>query len=120
MELRNRVRFRLSAAAVFAWQGASGQRLLGEGLTRDISVTGTFIFTKTTPPVGAIVDLKIFLSYPVGKGSRSVQIKTRVEVIRVDHEVNCEGFGAISRDFTLLFDRNGRKVFGISSIDNIP
>jgi PilZ domain len=118
MELRSRVRHRLSADAVFTWEGPQRNKLFGEGLTRDISVAGAFIFTRTTPPLGAFVDLEILLSSPVENKGRSVQIKTHAKVIRVDHETNCEGFAATSSDFTLLFDRDTRDAFGISNIGN--
>jgi PilZ domain len=118
MELRNRVRYRLSADAVFAWEGPHSNQLLGEGVTRDISVAGAFIFTRTCPPVGARVDLEIFLSPAPGSGRRTVQIKTEARVIRVEHDGPAEGFAAVSQDFTLLFDRNTRREFGVSGTDD--
>jgi len=118
MELRNRVRYRLFADAVFAWEGPQGNRFFGEGITRDISVSGAFIFTRTFPPVGAILELEIFLSPPSGGSGRTVEIKTAATVIRVEHQANCEGFAATSKDFTLLFDRNTEDAFGISGVDD--
>jgi PilZ domain len=114
MELRNRVRYRLSADAVFAWEGPS-QRLLGEGITRDISVAGAFIYTRTCPPVGTTLALDIFLSPAAGSQGRTVRIKTEARVIRVEHSPGAEGFAAVSQDFTLLFDTNKRNVFSVSS-----
>jgi hypothetical protein len=102
MEQRNRVRYRLSAAAVFVWDGPHDGRLHGEGLTRDISVAGAFVFTRTCPPVGAILELEIFLA---------------PRVIRVEHSDGAEGFAAVSKDLTLLFDRKTRNAFGVSSAD---
>jgi hypothetical protein len=112
MELRNRVRYRLSADAVFTWDGPS-QRLQGEGITRDISVAGAFIFTRTCPPVGATVELEVFLSSTPTK-VKMVQIKTIAKVIRVEHSEKVEGFAAVSQDFQLLFGK-----FSISSVDLI-
>jgi hypothetical protein len=110
MELRNRVRYRLSADAVFAWEGAQRGRLLGEGITRDISLAGAFVFTLTSPPVGTTVQLDVFLSSRApGAIGRRVRIKTEATVIRVDHSAASEGFAAVSQDFTLLFDGNGRR-----------
>jgi PilZ domain len=116
IELRNRVRYRLSADAVFAWEGPQQNRLLGEGITRDISVAGAFIFTRTCPPVGATVELEVFLSSTHTKG-RTVQIKTVARVIRVEHSATAEGFAASSRDFTLLFDSKGRNKLYISNAE---
>jgi hypothetical protein len=117
MELRNRVRYRLSADAVFAWDGPTQNRLQGEGVTRDISVAGAFILTRTCPPVGATVDLEVFLSSTPTK-DRRVQIKTVAKVIRVEHSPTVEGFAAVSRDFTLLFDSKDRKRFSVSTVDH--
>jgi hypothetical protein len=111
------VRYRLSADAVFAWEGPQRGRLLGEGVTRDISLAGAFIFTRTCPPVGARLDLDIFLSPAPGSAGRTVRIKTEAKVIRVEHSGAAEGFAAVSHDFTLLFDSNTRNGFSISSID---
>jgi hypothetical protein len=115
MELRNRVRYRLSADAVFAWEGGSHGRFLGEGVTRDISLTGAFIFTLTCPPVGATVQLDVFLSPILGNSRKTVRIKTEATVLRVDHTTASEGFAAASQDFTLLFDSNRRNAFCVSS-----
>ena len=118
VELRNKVRYRLSANAVFAWEGPHDGRLLGEGVTRDISLAGAFIFTRTCPPVGATLELQIFLSTAPGSGVRAVQIETEARVIRVEHSAGAEGFAAVSQDFTLLFDRKTRTAFGVSGIDS--
>jgi len=115
VECRNRVRYRLSAAAVFAWEGPQHGRLLGEGVTRDISLTGAFVFTRTCPPVGATLELDVFLSPTPGNGGRTVRIKTEARVIRVEHSSSAEGFAAVSQDFTLLFDVNKKNAFCVSS-----
>jgi hypothetical protein len=115
VELRNKVRYRLSANAVFAWEGPHHGRLLGEGVTRDISLAGAFIFTRTCPPVGATLDLDILLSPAPGSGGRTVRIKTEARVIRVEHSTVAEGFAVVSQDFTLLFDSNTRNAFSVSS-----
>jgi len=115
VELRKRIRYRLSADAVFAWEGAQRGRLVGEGVTRDISLTGAFVFTRTCPPVGATLELDIHLSSASGSGGRTVRIKTEATVIRVEHSAAAEGFAAVSQDFTLLFNSNTRSAFSISS-----
>lgn len=118
MELRSRVRYRLSAAAVFFWEGPQRNRLSAEGVTRDISVAGTFIYTRTCPPVGATLELEVFLSTASGSGIKTVQIKTEARVIRVEHSAAGEGFAAVSKDFTLLFDGKTKNAFGVSSADD--
>ena len=116
VELRNRIRYRLSADAAFEWEGRDQNRILAEGVTRDISLDGAFIFTRTCPPVGARLDLDIFLSTAPGTGGSAVQIKTEARVIRVEHSDVCEGFAAVSQDFTLLFDED-TTTFSASGMD---
>jgi hypothetical protein len=118
IELRNRVRHRLSAHAVFTWEGPFNKRLLAEGITRDISVAGAFIFTRSCPPVGAALELEIFLSATLGNRGKTVLIKTEARVIRVEHFATTEGFAAVSSDFTLLFDYKTKNAFGVSCIDS--
>lgn len=119
MELRNRVRYRLSADAVFAWEGAQQAKFLGEGFTRDISLTGAFIFTLTCPPVGATVQLDVFLHTATGSARKTVRIKTEATVIRIEHSAATEGFAAVSRDFTLLFEGGKRSGFCVSNVEKV-
>ena len=85
-------------------------------MTRDISLAGVFVFTRTCPPVGAALELDIFLSPAPESGRRTVRIKTQATVTRVEHSVAAEGFAATSQDFMLLFDGNPRDVFSVSSV----
>jgi hypothetical protein len=117
IELRNRVRYRLSADAVFAWEGAQQTRLLGGGVTRDISVAGAFVFTSTCPPVGATIELDVFLSPAIGSAKKGVRIKTEATVIRVEHSAVAEGFAVVSQDLTLLFDSGQGNAVSVSSTD---
>jgi PilZ domain len=74
---------------VFRWAD-SGIDKQGEGRTHDISEVGTFVLSRTCPPVGTQVRFKIFL--PVLPG---FEPKTRVEavgkVLRVEHSGGREG-----------------------------
>jgi PilZ domain-containing protein len=101
MELRKRVRYRLAANAVFAWESAQSSRLLGQGVTRDISLAGVFIFTSTSPPVGTAVQLEIFLP-PLLRGTQGARIKTEATVIRIEHSGGAEGFAVVGHGFSLF------------------
>jgi PilZ domain-containing protein len=114
MEHRNKIRYRLTADAVFAWEGPQHNRLQGKGITRDISLAGAFVFTPTSPPVGAMVELEIFLAPASGVGKK-VRIKTEATVVRVEHSAAPEGFAAISQDFKLQFGTNERDRFSVST-----
>src|SRR5438045_5068496 len=94
MEVRKRVRHRLAASAVFTWQGAQQSWLSGEGVTRDISFDGAFIFSLTCPPVGSAIQLDVLL-LPLQSGERSLRMKTEATVIRAEHANGIEGFAVV-------------------------
>ncbi len=101
MELRRKLRFRVRAPAVFSWEGARGDRFQGEGLTRDISLCGAFLFSPTCPPVGEPIQLDIFLSLPDGSVS-PVQVRAQACVVRVEHclpESGQSGYAVSTADF---------------------
>lgn len=100
MELRKGIRYRLTAAAVFAWEGPQ-RLLLAEGVTRDISLTGAFILTLNSPPVGTAIHLDVML-LPLQGGARSVSMKTEATVIRVEHANGGEGFAVAIQDIALV------------------
>ncbi len=101
-ELRRRVRHRLAAEAVFTWRSAEGGWLHGEGVTRDLSVGGAFLFSLTSPPVGATIHLDVLL-FPLEGGTRSLRLKTEGTVIRVEHgsDVGNEGFAVVLEGLNL-------------------
>lgn len=99
MELRKGIRYRLTAAAVFAWEGPQ-RLLLAEGVTRDISLTGAFILTLNSPPVGTAIHLDVIL-FPL-QGARNVRMKTEATVIRVEHATGGEGFAVAIQDAALV------------------
>ncbi|PYU17883.1 MAG: hypothetical protein DMG30_29925 [Acidobacteria bacterium] len=84
MEYRKRVRHRLGVDAVFTWEGADHTLLYGEGVTRDLSPSGAYIFSLTCPPVGGTIQLEVLL-LPLDGGLRTVRFKTVATVIRVEH-----------------------------------
>jgi hypothetical protein len=112
VELRKQVRYRLSASAVFAWQGANRSRTVGEGITRDISLGGAFILSSTCPPVGATAQLDVFLSPAHSGASRTVRFKTEATVTRIERPAAPQGFAVASRDLKMSHDGNGRALAG--------
>ena len=101
-ELRKRVRHRLAADAVFTWRSANGGWLHGEGVTRDVSSGGAFLFRLTCPPVGVKIQLDVLL-FPLEGGMRSLRLKTEATVIRVEHasDVGNEGFAVVLEGLNL-------------------
>jgi len=111
IELRKRVRHRLAADAVFTWQSATGGWLHGEGVTRDVSAGGAFLFSLTCPPVGAKIQLDVLL-FPLEGGTRSLQLKTEATVIRVEHAsaVGNEGFAVVLEGLNLGEGSNDLRI----------
>ncbi|HLI63489.1 MAG TPA: PilZ domain-containing protein [Terriglobales bacterium] len=57
-ERRNRgPRFRIAASAELQWISEDGRRHKGQGVTRDISSGGVFVYSNSTVPVGAVVQI---------------------------------------------------------------
>jgi hypothetical protein len=115
-ERRRTKRYRLNAAVIFNWTGPNNQRFQGEGATRDMSVEGVFILTATCPPANASVQLEVFL--PLSDGASKAQMKAKMTVLRVDHDVAGDGrsgFSAVGKGFLLstFSERASRAVLGL-------
>jgi len=100
MEMRNEIRYRLDAPAVFSWEGAHHRRFQGEGVTRDISVQGAFILTATMPPPDCPIQVDLHLPSLTGIKT-SMRITGRARVIRVEHSSSdtwIHGFAVVTDD----------------------
>ncbi len=101
MDNRKSVRYRLGASAVFSWEDSPGNRLRGEGVTRDISLVGAFIFTATCPPANTPVQLDVFLP-PVQGRVPTARIRAKTQVLRIEGAEGVEelsGFAVVSQGF---------------------
>jgi hypothetical protein len=104
VEARASVRYRFGVPARFWWAGQAGARLQGEGVTRDISVSGAYILTATYPPADVVVQLEIVLTPPDTTG-HSVKIATEGQVLRIEHSAEGKargGFAVASKGFEIL------------------
>lgn len=61
LERRQYHRYQLSAPVFFCWAFPDEPLQSGEGMTRDIDTTGAYITANELPPVGARVQMDIFL-----------------------------------------------------------
>jgi len=84
MERRTNIRYQMNTNAIFTWKGPGRARLRAEGMTRDISPQGAFIFASSYPPVDTsiLVDIFFFLSAPAS--APKVRIRTEARVLRID------------------------------------
>ena len=94
LERRRAVRYRIKASVVFTWQGPAGF-LQGEGVTRDINGTGTYIRTATCPPPAVSARMEIFLP-PLEPGGKPLNVTTEGQVIRVEHPAANEKLGGFA------------------------
>ena len=89
-ERRLRKRYPISTLARFRWQDSSGTWFSNSGKTLNVSVSGVYILTAASPPMGAPIEVKVALSAPSIAAGRGY-LSGKGVVIRVNSE---EGFAA--------------------------
>ena len=97
VERRRAVRYLLEVPLIFRWLGPERSRLQCDGVTRDISARGAYVFSVTAPPVDAVVDVEVYL---LGYREPKSRIKARMKVSRVDERTE----GAARLGFSLVGD----------------
>lgn len=83
VELRAASRYSLSANVVFSWQEERGVRLKGEGITRDMSTKGVFVYSVVLPPERAPITMEVAFP-PLREGASPVRIHLHGQVMRVE------------------------------------
>jgi len=89
LERRKVTRYPVRAFVFFTWRETRGPRLRGEGVTRDISASGAYVFSSARPPLNAVLQVEILLPRPSGRGA--ALIKGKMVVLRVDGETGARG-----------------------------
>ena len=82
-EQRKSVRYRLSASALFSWDGSDDQHATSEGITRDICVQGAYVYSANCPPLQSAVEIELLLP-PLRGTIPTAAIKARGRVLRVE------------------------------------
>jgi hypothetical protein len=103
VERRNHLRYQLDFPAIFSWESSHRSRLQGEGITRDISLFGAFVFTPTCPPVETTIQLEVLLP-PLTGAKATIRIKGVARVLRVEPRREkgvTGGFAVLSDGFNL-------------------
>jgi hypothetical protein len=80
---RKSIRFPLQTPVIFWWTNAIGERQVGEGLSRDISEEGAFVFAVDCPPFGSSLDLKMDLEASPNS-TEHFPIQYDCQVVRVE------------------------------------
>jgi hypothetical protein len=93
-ERRRSARFKLPGKAWFEWDAIDGRRHEGEGVTRNVSKSGTFIETLGPPPVAVTLRVIVTLGR-AGKEEMQARLCGVGEVRHVNANASDRmGFGA--------------------------
>ncbi|MFY9530043.1 MAG: PilZ domain-containing protein [Candidatus Acidiferrales bacterium] len=97
------MRYPVQGRVSFWWKDEDGKQRQGEGTSRDISETGTFVSALACPPVGADVELRIFL-VALPNATRAPRIELEGQVLRVEQTaegMGSSGFAVLTQDAIL-------------------
>lgn len=116
LERRQSIRYRLNTSVMFRWSGPEDGSYQGEGVTRDISVAGTFVETATCPPPNSLIQMEVF--FPLSDGGAKALMNADMMVLRVEHNAagsKRSGFSAVGKGFSLrtFSERATRLVDGL-------
>jgi hypothetical protein len=103
VESRKALRYPLSANVVFSWGEESGARQKAEGITRDISVEGTYVFSGVLPPEKAAIQMEVDLP-SLREGASPLRIHIQGHVSRIEKDPRDpvhDGF-AVTSESTVL------------------
>ncbi len=115
VENRKAVRYPLSANVVFTWEEERGIHQKAEGITRDISLKGVFVYSVVSPPEKAPIRMEVDLP-PLREGASPVHIHVQGRVVRIERDVSDpvhSGF-AVASESTIL---RGGEVDGTEEED---
>ena len=87
MELRKAVRYALQVPTVFIWKDLNGIEQRVEGRTRDISISGAYVFARVCPPEGTSVKVDMLLA-TVPNSPRSLRLNAQGRVVRAERPAN--------------------------------
>ena len=111
MDRRRAPRFRLRLVVALSWKDDAGVMSGTQGYTRDINTGGIYVESELSPPLGAYVEMNVFLPKP-GLSARPVELHAEGRVVRIDATVSSTqigGFAAMNHT-TVIRDSRGRVV----------
>lgn len=95
---RKSMRYPLEVPVSFSWTDENGIEQKGEGSSRDVSETGTYVFASGCPPTGADVELRLVVA--ARDAPRVLNMEFEGRVLRVERlaaaQARC-GFAVLSR-----------------------
>ena len=102
-EMRVFLRYPVRAPVFFTWSDVKSQVRRGEGVTRDISLRGVYIWSEQGPPPGVVVQMEVLLPRLEEKAP-GLRIEGRCHVTRAESRSDNglqTGFGFCSENFLL-------------------
>jgi hypothetical protein len=103
LEQREQFRFGLRALVKFEWFDGVGVLHQEEGVTRDISSKGMFIFSNSQPPAKVDLRAEVFFSCMAGADT-ILELRVRALVLRVESATKSGasgGFAVLNRSYSL-------------------
>lgn len=103
VEFRKSFRYPLSANVVFSWEEERGIHQKAEGITRDISLKGAFVYSVVSPPENAPIHMEVDLP-ALREGASPLHIHVQGHVVRIERDVQDpvhSGF-AVTSESTIL------------------
>ncbi len=83
MEQRKVFRYAIVATATFVWQDEGGIQQRSEGITRDISSNGAFIYAAVGPTAQVPIRTEFELP-PLEEGKAPLRVRVKAQVVRVE------------------------------------
>jgi PilZ domain-containing protein len=108
MDYRQHQRYDLQGRVAFSWTDNEGVRHKQLGLLKNISVTGVFVSTPSSPPVEARIRIRVSFR-SLFAGLRLV-VRAAGCIVRVEPAAEfegCQGFAAVVAKYT-LYDKQQR------------
>ncbi len=109
-ERRTALRYPLRLPVVFSWQDDAGRVHGCDGYCRDLGSRGIYITAELVPPLGASVEMNVFLPRP-GHSTRPSEIHAIGRVVRSEQNTpvsEIAGFAAMNHTTRLRETRSGQ------------
>lgn len=108
-ERRTALRYPLRLPVVFSWQDDAGRVHGCDGYCRDLGSRGIYVTAQLVPPLGASVEMNVFLPRP-GHSTRPSEIHAIGRVVRSEQNAptaETPGFAAMNHTTRLRETRTG-------------
>ena len=109
-ERRTALRYPLRLPVVFSWQDEAGRVHGCDGYCRDLGSRGIYVTAQLVPPLGASVEMNVFLPRP-GHSTRPSEIHAIGRVVRSEQTTpvsEVPGFAAMNHTTRLRETRTGQ------------